>query len=355
LVLIEPALATTTSSAYIPDQYAKGVVVHIDKEEKTESNRVIQHVEVKITSGPETGRTVSIQYGDIDGIASRQKVAIGDSIIVIKIPDGAHSTYFISDFNRTPWLIFLTIIFFAAVFLCGGWRGLTSLTGLISTVAILLLYIVPRIIAGDSPITTVLIGTTAIILVSMFFAHGFNTQTTVAVASTFITLIFAISFALLAVKLARLFGTGTEEAMYIQLGNATQIDLRGVLLGGIIIGTIGVLDDVTTAQTAAAHEIFDARPTMHFGELCTRVMRVGREHIASLVNTLVLAYAGASFPLFLLLYATKETQPLWIVLNSQQMAEEIVRTVVGSTTLVLAVPLSSALAAWYYTRHHKKI
>lgn len=344
------AAASSTPAPYSPDEYSKGTVVQVIKEEKTESGRLTQHVEVEITSGAESGKKVSIVYGDIDGVTTHQKVSPGDSVVIVKIPDGEHSTYYISDFNRMPWLAILVVIFFVAAVICGRWRGITSLAGLISTIGILLLYIVPRIIAGDSPTITVLIGATAIILVSMFFAHGFNRSTGIAVLSTFGTLLFAVGFATFAVKFANLFGTGSEEALFIQLHNAAQLDIHGVLLGGIIIGTLGVLDDITTAQTTTAKELFDARPTMRFAELFTRAMRVGREHIASLVNTLVLAYAGASFPLFLLLYATQDTQPLWVVLNSQQMAEEIVRTLVGSTTLVLAVPLSTALAAYFYTK-----
>ncbi len=350
------AHAATSVAAPSPDEYYKGTVVHIIKEIKKPGTELYsQDVEVRLTTGPETDKLVPLNYGGSDAITAKQKVVVGDKVVIIRVLDATTNapTYYLSDFDRLPWLYGFIIFFFVIACIFGGRRGITSLGGLVSTVAILLLYIVPRIIAGDSPVTTVLIGSAAIILFSMFFAHGINRQTAVAVVSTFGTIIFAIGFAALAIKLAHMFGTGSEEAMYIQLNNAGTLDVRGVLLGGMIIGTIGVLDDVTTAQTAAAAEIHDAKPGMHFTELFTRVMRVGREHIASLVNTLVLAYAGASFPLFLLLYSTRDAQPLWVVFNSQQLAEEITRTVVGSVTLVLAVPLSSALAAWYYTRHNK--
>lgn len=185
----------------------------------------------------------------------------------------------------------------------------------------------------------------------MFFAHGFNKSTRIAVASTGITLAIASALAYLAVTITSLFGTGSEEAMFVQVGATGSLDLRGILLAGIIIGTLGVLDDITTAQTAAVRELHDAKSTMKFREMFTRVMRIGHEHIASLVNTLVLAYAGASFPLFLLFYTTS-AQPLWVIINSQQVAEEIVRTLVGSTSLILAVPISSAIAAYYYTKHN---
>ena len=134
----------------------------------------------------------------------------------------------------------------------------------------------------------------------------------------------------------------------MQSGISNNINLRGLLLGGIIIGVLGILDDITTAQAAATEEIFKANRRLGFSELYSRAFSVGREHITSLVNTLVLAYAGASLPLFLLF--TLHIQPWWVTLNSETIAEEIVRTLVGSMTLTLAVPITTGLAAYYYTK-----
>jgi len=144
--------------------------------------------------------------------------------------------------------------------------------------------------------------------------------------------------------LARLFGMGTEEAFYVQMGLLENIDLKGLLLGGIIIGALGVLDDVTTGQAAAVDEIHKANPTLPFIELYRRGLSVGREHITSLVNTLALAYIGAGLPL-LLLFTTNTVQPLWVAMNAESIVEEIIRTLVGSTTLIFAVPITTALMA----------
>src|SRR3989344_12894 len=151
------------------------------------------------------------------------------------------------------------------------------------------------------------------------------------------------------VTISKLFGFGSEEAYYLQLFQSNTIDLRGLLLGGIIIGVLGVLDDVTTAQTAAVFELKKANQAFGFKELYTRAMRIGREHISSLVNTLVLAYAGASFPL-LLVFSMNKNIPLWATLNSELVSEEIIRALVGSTALVLAVPIATAIAAWFVGR-----
>jgi uncharacterized membrane protein len=146
--------------------------------------------------------------------------------------------------------------------------------------------------------------------------------------------------------LTHLTGGGTEEAFYLQIGVLSTLNLRGLLLGGIIIGALGVLDDITTAQTAAVDEISKANPSLRFEELVKRGHSIGREHITSLVNTLALAYVGASLPL-LLIFSAAHSEPLWVLLNREYIIEELVRTLIGSITLILGVPISTLLAALF--------
>lgn len=153
---------------------------------------------------------------------------------------------------------------------------------------------------------------------------------------------------MLAVDFAHLFGLGSEDAVNLSLGQFGNIDLRGLLLGAMVIGVLGILDDVTTAQTATVEELSKANHRLGMMELYRRGISVGQEHIASLVNTLVIAYAGAAFPIFIFIHTA--TQPLWVILNNETMAEEIVRSLVGSATLILAVPISTLLAAWIYSK-----
>ncbi len=178
-----------------------------------------------------------------------------------------------------------------------------------------------------------------------------NKRSGIALGSTLITLVGAVIFSVVAVMLAKLSGSGTEEAIYLQIGSLPSLNLQGLLLGGMIIGTLGVLDDVTTAQVAAVEEIGIADVSLTRKELYKRGLRVGREHIASLVNTLALAYAGASFPLFLL-FALEGGPPLWVVLNAEYVMEEVVRAIVGGASLVIAVPISTFAAAWYFGKKH---
>ena len=168
-----------------------------------------------------------------------------------------------------------------------------------------------------------------------------------------ITLGIAAALSIISVSLAKLSGAAQEEASYLHLEALPTLDLRGLLLGGIIIGALGILDDVTTAQVAVVDELKKANPSLSHGELYRRGISVGQEHIASLINTLVLAYAGASFPL-LLVFALDKTIPLWVSLNAEFIAEEVVRTLVGSIALVFAVPISTFLAAYFFSRkkHH---
>ena len=170
--------------------------------------------------------------------------------------------------------------------------------------------------------------------------------------STLITLTLSIGIALLTVSWAKLFGLGSEEAFYVQVGTFANLNLRGLLLGGIIIGILGVLDDITTAQAAAIEEIHRANPKLNFFELAKRGLSVAGEHIVSLVNTLALAYIGASFPLLLLF--SQAYVPIWVALNSERVIEEIVRTLIGSSALVFAVPITTYLAAWFFSNYGSK-
>jgi len=218
--------------------------------------------------------------------------------------------------------------------------------GLLVSVGVLLFFIVPRIASGSDPLLTSLIGSYVIACTSLYLAHGFKKRTTIALLSTCITLALAAIAAVLSVKFTMLFGMGSEESMYLQTGQFAGVNLRGLLIGGFIIGALGVLDDMTTAQTAAIDEVSKANPSLTFQELKNAGFSVGKEHIASLINTLALAYVGASLPL-MLLFQENSGLPLWMVVNSETIAEEIVRTLVGSTTLLLAVPISTWCGAYF--------
>jgi uncharacterized membrane protein len=276
----------------------------------------------------------------------------GDKIIIGKnYPPDAPSAYYIYDKYRLNSALLLGIIFLICTTLFAGYRGLSSFLGLVLTMTILFFITIPSILSGKSPLLICSISSILIATLSIIVAHGKNRRTILAVLSTSILVCLAILFSLLTVWLLRLSGLGTEEAYYLQMVPNMSIDIRGLLLGGILLGVLGVLDDITTAQAAVVEEIHRANTALNMKELYARGVSVGKEHITSLVNTLVLAYTGASFPLLLLFFVYP--RPWWTVLNSDIVMEEIARTFVGSIILVLAVPITTALAAWSYA--HKPL
>ncbi len=343
------------SSADLSDTYYRAKVIDIleegEKEVEPGQIQMYQKIELQILNGNEKNKKIIIDHGGSFAITESQKVKKGETLVIAKTPDlpGGRVVYYVIDKYRINGLLIVIMAFFAVAVYFGRKRGVTAMIGLAFTVLVIFYYILPHILKGGDPFLTCIFGALIILFVSLYLSHGFNKRTSVALFSSFISLALAILIDLIFVYITKLTGNGTEEAFYLQFGSFNP-NLRGLLLGGIIIGVLGVLDDVTTAQAAAIEEIHKADSNLSFRELYSRGMSVGREHIVSLVNTLVLAYVGVSFP-FLLLYVSQKSQAFWMTFNSAFVAEEIVRTLVGSTVLILAVPITTLLAAWFFSRH----
>jgi len=334
-----------------PDQFFRGKVVEIIGERVGEvvgSPQLQQIVLVEIPTAGGSRERVRAEFSAVVAGGAGQALRPGDAVIVVKSPP-PDQTYFVADRDRSRPLALIAAVFVALAVLLGRLRGVTSLVGLGITVVVLAEFVVPGILSGASPLLVSVLGALVIAVASIYLAHGFSRRTSIAVASTLITLTLSAFLAAAAVSVARLFGSGTEEAFYLQLGLLKQVNLRGLLLGGIILGAVGVLDDITTGQAAAVDEIHKANPALPVRELYRRGRSVGTEHITSLVNTLFLAYAGASLPLFIL-FTINTYQPLWVTLSSEFVAEEIVRTLVGSIALILAVPITTQMAAYVLGR-----
>jgi uncharacterized membrane protein len=280
-----------------------------------------------------------------------RKLDVGTQVIVgMPRADNGTNELFIADTYRLHSMYILLGGFVVITILCAGiGGGLRSFAGLLMASGVVWWYIIPGIASGGDPFTVSLIGTILIAGTSLYLAHGISASSTIALASISITATISAVLSHYSVSLMQLSGMGSEDALFLDIAPGMSINTAGLLMGGILLGALGVLDDITTAQASAVGEIRRANPLLSAQELFTRGMRVGREHILSLVNTLVLAYAGASFPLLLLLYVYE--RPLWVVINSEILMEEIVRTLVGSTALILAVPITTALAAWYAGKH----
>lgn len=295
---------------------------------------------VRLTDGPDKDTVVVVENPTGP---STPDIREGDRLVLGYSEDApAGQQYSFSDFERRAPLALLGIVFAAAVVALGRWRGLRALVGLGITFVVLTLFVMPAILDGGSPVWVALVGASAALLVNLYLAHGFDLRTTTAVLGTLVSLALIAGLATVFVTAAHLTGLADEEARYLQ-ALSSQIDLRGLLLGGVIIGSLGVLDDVTVTQASAVWELHDANPSYGPRQLYGAALRIGRDHIASVVNTLVLAYAGASLPL-LVLFVEVDRRP-GDILTGETVAAEIVRTLVGSVGLVAAVPITTALAA----------
>ena len=254
-------------------------------------------------------------------------------------PEGLE--YAFLDPDRRATLVYVAALFAAAVVVLGGLRGVAALVGLAATIVVLLAFVLPAILEGRDPLGVALVGASAIAFLALYTSHGFTTKTTVALLGTLGGLACVAVLALAFMALADISGFGSEEA-FIVSALGTQIDLRGLVLGGIVIGSLGAIDDMTVTQASAVWELRAAHPGIGGRELLAAGMRIGRDHVASTVNTLVLAYAGASMPL-LVLFVLSE-QSFGTVANGEVLATEIVRTLVGSIGLVASVPITTWLA-----------
>ncbi|GIF14450.1 YibE/F family protein [Actinoplanes teichomyceticus] len=261
--------------------------------------------------------------------------------------DGGGLTYSISDHQRSRELWLLGVAFALAVIAFGRWRGVTALAGLAVTFAVLLFFIVPAILDGRSPMLVAVVGSAAIMLTVLYLTHGLTITTTIAVAGTLASLVITTVLAEVTVAAVHLTGVADDTSNFLSITQG-EVNMRGLLLASIVIGSLGVLDDVTVTQSATVTELALANPAYGFRRLYRAATRIGRAHIASVINTIVLAYAGASLPL-MLLFATGGT-PVGELLTGQLIAQELVRSAVGTIGLIAAVPITTALAALFAAR-----
>lgn len=333
------------------ETFVKGKVLEIVKQETREAGgykTLVQTIKIQILEGAEKDKIITIERGS-DYRVSVNDLISKDQIVVIDVlsQKGQPTTYSIADSYRLDKLLYLTLAFFVLTVLFTGKRGIGALTGLLISLSVIILFIVPQILQQRDPLLISLIGSLAILLITTYLAHGFSKQTTLAISSTLLSLIVACIFSLLAVQIAHLVGLGTEDSFLLEISPNARINPKGLLLGGIIIGTLGALNDVTTTQAATIFALHKQNPKLKFLELAEHSFGIGQQHILSLVNTLVLAYAGTSLPIFIFFVLNPAHLPAWVIINNQSTAEEIVRTLAGSMGLILAVPITTFLASWF--------
>lgn len=328
----------------LQEQLTAEVLEIVSEEEKeivgTDTTTATQNVRVVLQEGERKGEVVSLTTEVI-------RLQVGDNIFVNRMVgiDGTE-VFTYADFERRPVLAFLTGTFIIMLLFFSRWQGLRALLSLTASIGAILFILVPALLAGyNATLTT--IGISAVILSFAFFGtHGINPRSVIAFGGTFGTVILTSLVAYPSVYIMRLTGFSDDASVYLNFATNGQIDLVGLLLGGIIIGILGALDDVSITQVSVVEELKSANKELKFTDLYTRASVVGRNHIGSMVNTLALAYAAVSLPL-ILLYAKAGSSWL-VVLNQEVVAAELLRIIVGSMGLVLAVPATTAVAAWYY-------
>ncbi|MFG3525323.1 YibE/F family protein [Streptomyces sp. NPDC047917] len=294
---------------------------------------------IEVTTGHDKGRT----FIEIIQPDTPRQLRDGQGVVVAYAPDAPRDLqYSVTDVNRKFPMALLAGIFALVVVAVGRMRGVMALVALAVSFAVLTLFILPAILQGSNPLLVAVVGAGAIMLIALYMCHGLTARTSVAVIGTLISLLLIGLLGSLFIGWASLTGNTDDNTGLIH-GLYPHIDMSGLLLAGVIIGSLGVLDDVTVTQTSAVWELHQANPTLGVRGLYRAGIRIGRDHIASVVNTLVLAYAGAALPLLLLFSVAQSS--VGTVANSELVAEEIVRTLVGSIGLVASVPVTTVLAA----------
>jgi len=304
-------------------------------------------VRARVLDGPEKGAIASFRTGDT---RADPDLSVGDRIRVVRNPpppagtppEARGDTYSFADLDRRSPMLWLTIAFAAIVVVFGRARGALSLVGLAASLVVVAAFIVPAILDGRPPLAVAVVGSLAVMLLTIALAHGLGPKSLAAILGTAASLALTVALAVTFTKLTHITGLSSEEAILLQVGQS-DLSLEGLVLAGMVIGALGVLDDVTVSQASAVMALRRANPAQRFGDLYRGALTIGRDHVAATVNTLVLAYVGTSLPI-LLIFSVGET-PFADAVSKEAVAEQIVAALVGSIGLISAVPITTALAA----------
>lgn len=354
LVFSTPSVLGQVSESQLSDipqeQALEATVVEILEEKEIQLNesaevvQFYQRLKLLVTKGSIKGEEVVVENGN-RSIVSVQRYNVGNKVIVMYSQTAEGDNIFqITDYIRRDILLLLFFIFVVCTVAVAKWQGVSSLLGTAFSFLVIFKFILPRILVGADPISTAIIGSVFIIPVSFYLSHGINKKTNIAIAGTVVSLIITGGLAGIFVNAAKLTGYASEEAGFLQVAMQGAVNVNGLLLAGIIIGSLGVLDDITVSQAAVVSQLKEANPRLRHRILYRKAMNVGKDHISSMVNTLVLVYTGAALPLLLLFI--NNPHPFAEIVNYEIIADEIVRTLVGSIGLILAVPVTTLLASW---------
>lgn len=331
----------------------RGKVIEVVNQEQreipwTDTEHVFQKIRAEVLDGKKKGEIITIENDYLE-------LEEGDKFYFNYLVDvGGFESYAVLNIDRRDSLTFLASAFIFAVVIFGGKQGVRSLIALLGSFLAIFYILLPGLLNGWNPVFASVLVASGILFLAIFFTHGFNRESVVAYVGTMIAVLLTGLFAVLAVNGTSLSGFASDESVYLNFNTRGALDFTALLLGAIIIGILGVLDDIAVTQSAIVSELYDSNPGISRREVYRRAIRVGREHVSALVNTLVLAYTGASLPLLLYFYMAPSS--LGSLLNLEIIATEIVRAIVGSIGLILTVPIVTILATIYLkgykAKHH---
>lgn len=306
----------------------------------TDATALVQSLRIELLSGSNEGEIVVFENEAVE-------LAAGDVFFLNHLTNiHGDEFYLYKDYDRRWQLFLLALIFVVLMLSFGGWQGARALGSLGLSVGAILFVLVPALLAGYNAAMVSLVVAGIILAIVLFGTHGFKPHVTIAFAGTWSAVLLTCALAVWWVESLRLSGFGSDASVYLNFATNGTLDFSGLLLGAIIIGILGVLDDVSITQASVVQELKHANSSLSVRELYTRAIRVGRDHVSSLVNTLALAYVGVALPLVLFLSTSQA--PVGELLNQEVVAAELTRIIIGSIGLILAVPLTTLIAAWWF-------
>ncbi|MFA7364996.1 MAG: YibE/F family protein [Patescibacteria group bacterium] len=289
--------------------------------------------------------------GDLEIIANKQ-YSKGDKLLMVASFDNIENDYkyYVLDYSRSSNLLFMFLFFLLVLFVVGRWKGLRAIVSLFFTFLAIIFYIVPQILNGANPIIATMLACIFIIFFIIYITEGFNIRSNIAFVSTLVSLLLVVGISSLFVFWGGLTGAFNEDVFILLSIGDGFVNFKGLLLAGIIIGALGVIDDIIISQIVTVEQIVEANPHQRWKEVFKKANKVGVSHISSMTNTLFLAYAGASLPLLILFVSPDNPfSSFEQIISNEAISTEIIRALSGSIGIVLSVPLSTFLASWWFT------
>lgn len=357
-------LPFSVAQAAVPDEKEgafQATVTEIVREETREfddGSKTTQQ-EVRLIGSQGKWKDREIIFDGISDIVVSKSVVYkkGDRVVVNYFvnPEG-EVEYYITDFVRTNAIYFLVAVFVAIIILVSRWKGLAALISLALSFLIIMKVVLPMILSGYNPLLIAVIGSFLILLSIIYITEGYSKKSNFAIISIAACLVITVILSYLFTHFSRLSGMAQEEVLFMIAAGKGMVNFQGLLLAGIVIGTLGVLDDIVVSQVEAVNQIKKSNPKLSRKQILQMANRIGHSHLGAITNTLFLAYAGASLPLLILFtMGSGGFTDFNQVINSEIVATEIVRTLVGVVGLTLSVPITNLLMVYFYHGETEKV